>query len=248
MQVPSSSPAPAVFSFNSLDVRVVDRDGEPWFVAADVCSALSFSRPQDALRMVDEDDKYLISFKGALSAGLEVGPRGVLLVNESGVYQIIFQSNKPEAKKFKKWVTSEVLPAIRKTGSYGVPALPTDPMAILKLTFEALEQSSKRIEAVETDIQFIKDNVRLHAWQCKELQLAVNVKVNDFHKQTGVDYKQLYPGVWNKLKLQMHVNSYQAIPAAKFEDALAVVQAFTIRDMPDYVRAQALDLQGGGDI
>ena len=123
MQVQSSSPVPAVFSFESLDVRVVDRDGEPWFVAADVTAALSFSRPQDALRMVDEDDKCLISLKGALSAGLEVGPRGVLLVNESGVYQIIFQSNKPEAKKFKKWVTSEVLPAIRKTGSYSAAPL-----------------------------------------------------------------------------------------------------------------------------
>jgi len=236
-----------VFSFNSLDVRVVDRDGEPWFVAADVCSALSFSRTQDALRMVDEDDKCLISFKGALSAGLEVGPRGVLLVNESGVYQIIFQSNKPEAKKFKKWVTSEVLPAIRKTGSYGVPALPTDPMAILKLTFEALEQSNKRIEAVETQIKEFSENIRLHQWQCYELRLAVTNKVCEFHKLSGVEHRSLYSGIWNKLKVAMQVSSYQSIPAVKFDEAMQTVAGFTIRDMPDYVRAQALDLQDGGN-
>lgn len=125
-----------------------------------------------------------------------------------------------------------------------VPALPTDPMAILRLTFEALEKQQQELSEVKSDIQFIKDNVRLHAWQCKELQLAVNVKVNEFHKMTGVDYKQLYPGVWNKLKLKMQVNSYQSIPAVQFDNALAVVTAFTIRDMPDYVKAQALDLQG----
>lgn len=245
MQVPSSSPAPAVFSFNSHEIRTIVLNGGPWFVAKDVADVLGYAKPQNAIAT---HCKYAKLFNGPESGRLTDSPRGITIIPESDVFRLIIKSQLPAAEKFEAWVMEEVLPAIRKTGSYGVPALPTDPMAILKLTFEALEQSNKRIEAVETDIQFIKDNVRLHAWQCKELQLAVNVKVSDFHKQTGVDYKQLYPGVWNKLKLQMHVNSYQAIPAAKFDDALAVVRAFTIRDMPDYVRAQALDLQDGGDI
>lgn len=117
MQVPSSSPVPAVFSFNSLDVRVVDRDGEPWFVAADVCAALSVGNPSEALKRLDADERTLISIEGA-SNGLPVNA-----VNESGLYSLILTSRKPEAKKFKKWVTSEVLPAIRKTGSYSVAPL-----------------------------------------------------------------------------------------------------------------------------
>lgn len=107
------------FNFAGNRVRVIkDEHGEPWFVAADVCKVLGFDRPHDALRMVDEDDKSLISQKDALYAGLQIGPRGVLTVNESGVSQIIFQSNKPEARAFKKWVTGTVLPSIRKHGGY----------------------------------------------------------------------------------------------------------------------------------
>lgn len=112
MQVQSSSSVPAVFSFNSLDVRVVDRGGEPWFVAADVCSVLAVGNPSEALKRLDADERTLISIEGA-SNGLPVNA-----VNESGLYSLILGSRKPEAKKFKKWVTSEVLPAIRKTGSY----------------------------------------------------------------------------------------------------------------------------------
>ena len=203
MQVPSSSPAPAVFSFNSLDVRVVDRDGEPWFVAADVCAALSVGNPSDVMRRLDEDEK------GVVSIDTLGGRQDVSVVNESGLYAVVMTSRKPEAKKFKKWVTSEVLPAIRKTGSYGVPALPTDPMAILKLTFEALEQSNKRIEAVETQIKEFSENIRLHQWQCYELRLAVTNKVCEFHKLSGVEHRSLYSGIWNKLKVAMQVSSYQ---------------------------------------
>lgn len=241
MQVPSSSPAPAVFSFNSLDVRVVDRDGEPWFVAADVCAALSVGNPSDVMRRLDEDEK------GVVSIDTLGGRQDVSVVNESGLYAVVMTSRKPEAKKFKKWVTSEVLPAIRKTGSYGVPALPTDPMAILKLTFEALEQSNKRIEAVETQIKEFSENIRLHQWQCYELRLAVTNKVCEFHKLSGVEHRSLYSGIWNKLKVAMQVSSYQSIPAVKFDEAMQTVAGFTIRDMPDYVRAHALDLQDGGN-
>lgn len=241
MQVPSSSPVPAVFSFNSLDVRVVDRNGEPWFVAADVCAALSVGNSSDVMRRLDEDEK------GVVSIDTLGGRQDVSVVNESGLYAVVMTSRKPEAKKFKKWVTSEVLPAIRKTGSYGVPALPTDPMAILKLTFEALEQSNKRIEAVETQIKEFNENIRLHQWQCYELKLAVTNKVCEFHKLSGVEHRSLYSGIWNKLKVAMQVSSYQSIPAVKFDEAMQTVVGFTIRDMPDYVRAQALDLRDGGN-
>lgn len=105
--------APTVFNFVSHTLRVVMRDGEPWFVAADVCAALGIGNTSDALRRLDEDEQALVSIEG-----ISRGNDQVNIINESGLYSLILGSRKPEAKKFKKWVTSEVLPAIRKTGSY----------------------------------------------------------------------------------------------------------------------------------
>lgn len=94
-----------------LNLRVIDRAGEPWFVAADVCAAIAHGNPTIAMASVDADDQ----------AKLNLGSRTVNVVSESGLYSLLLRSRKPEAQRFRKWVTSEVLPAIRKTGSYTVP-------------------------------------------------------------------------------------------------------------------------------
>lgn len=102
------------FDFNSHAVRVVtDDDGEPWFVAMDVAEVLGYS---DAHKMTSklEDDEVQNRQIGGF------GPRGVNLINEAGLYSAIITSQKPEAKPFKRWVTHEVLPSIRKTGGYSV--------------------------------------------------------------------------------------------------------------------------------
>lgn len=114
---PVSVSAPLTFSFVSSSLRVILRDGEPWFVAADVCAALDHSNVTQALKRLDDDEQALIS-----NEGIHRGSDQVNVVNESGLYSLILGSRKPEAKKFKKWVTSEVLPAIRKTGRYEAPA------------------------------------------------------------------------------------------------------------------------------
>ena len=111
------------FNFDGAELRTVSIDGEPWFVAADVCAALDLENPTRAIERLDEDEHTLISIQGA-SNGQPVNG-----VNESGLYSLILGSRKPEAKRFKKWVTSEVLPAIRKTGSYNGPVI--DPMKVL---------------------------------------------------------------------------------------------------------------------
>lgn len=112
---------PNLFSFDGVDVRVIMRGGEPWFVAADVCRSLDISNATDAMRRLDEDERTLVSIEGAPPAGLNV-------ISESGLYSLILGSRKPEARRFKRWVTKEVLPAIRKTGSYQTSA---DPMKVL---------------------------------------------------------------------------------------------------------------------
>lgn len=110
------------FSFDRHPVRVIERDGELWFVMNDVAEALEFSRGRDAGRMLDDDEK------GAHILRTPGGDQEVIIVNESGLYALIFKSRKASAKRFKKWVTSEVLPSIRKTGRYEAAAAPVDPM------------------------------------------------------------------------------------------------------------------------
>lgn len=107
-----------VFTFEQQDqlseLATIEINGEVWFVAPDVCKLLELENPTVALKGVDEDDKLTYEI---LRAGQK---RKVNMVNESGLYNLMFRSNKPAAKRFKRWVTKEVLPSIRKTGAYGI--------------------------------------------------------------------------------------------------------------------------------
>lgn len=97
-------------------IRTVTIDGEPWFVGKDVATALGYSNHRDALsKHVDSDDK------GESRIATPSGTQQMTIINESGLYSLILSSKLPSAKKFKRWVTSEVLPSIRKTGSYEIP-------------------------------------------------------------------------------------------------------------------------------
>lgn len=97
-------------------IRVVERDGEPWFVAVDICGALDIANSRDALTRIDEDEKGV-----ALTDTLG-GAQEVAVVNEPGLYSLVLGSRKSEARAFKRWITHDVIPAIRKTGMYATPA------------------------------------------------------------------------------------------------------------------------------
>ena len=98
------------FNFGTHTVRVITRDNQPWFVATDVCEALGYRNTSKAINdHIDEDERY--------NEPLERGG-SILLISESGLYALVLRSRKPEARKFAKWVTSEVLPSIRQTGGY----------------------------------------------------------------------------------------------------------------------------------
>jgi len=104
--------------FNNPDfgeIRMVERDGEPWFVAADVCRALDVSDTWNALQRLDDDEK------GTYSISTPGGEQKMNIVNEPGLYSLVLGSRKPEAKAFKRWMTHEVIPTIRKTGGYLTP-------------------------------------------------------------------------------------------------------------------------------
>lgn len=100
--------------FEGHRVRVVMIDGEPWFVGKDVCETLGIANHNDALGRLDDDERQGVGITDPLG-----NRQTATAINESGLYSLILTSRKPEAKKFKKWVTSEVLPEIRKTGSFG---------------------------------------------------------------------------------------------------------------------------------
>lgn len=104
------------FQFESHSVQVItDDQGEPWFIAKEISAVLGYSDAEAMTRRLDDDEKQNLQIVG-------FGPRGVTVINESGLYSSILGSTKEEAKPFKRWVTHDVLPAIRKTGSYGAPA------------------------------------------------------------------------------------------------------------------------------
>ena len=123
----TSSSSLVPFDFEGSQIRVfTDEQGEPWFVAADVCSTLGIGNVSQALSRLDGDEKTLISNEGAPAGG----PPSLNLINEPGLYTLVLGSRKPEAKRFKRWVTHQVLPAIRRTGSYTVPGTVPTPASL----------------------------------------------------------------------------------------------------------------------
>lgn len=101
-----------IFNYNSNEVRTIQKNGEPWFVLKDVCQILGLGTPAKVAERLDPDEK------GVNQIHTPGGKQEMTCINESGLYNVILRSDKPEAKPFRKWVTSEVLPSIRKTGGY----------------------------------------------------------------------------------------------------------------------------------
>ncbi|MEV2520532.1 BRO family protein, partial [Paenibacillus larvae] len=142
-----------VFNFTGKEVRVIMKDGHPWWVAKDVCSVLDHSDVSMAVKRLDEDEK--------LTQTLFVSGqnRNVWFVNEPGLYSLILTSRKPESKKFKRWVTHEVLPAIRQTGKY---SLSTTPSYMIDEPIKRAEQwiqEQKQKQEIETKALMLEQRV-----------------------------------------------------------------------------------------
>jgi prophage antirepressor-like protein len=139
--------APAIFNFQSYTVRVIVRDGDPWFVASDVADALEYRDAPDMTRVLDEDEIGSTHIVRSTQGG---NPNAAI-ISESGLYHAILKSRKPKAKPFRRWVTGEVLPAIRKTGRYEVPNAPA--ISILSRRWLVYFDHDKRevVKAVPND-------------------------------------------------------------------------------------------------
>lgn len=183
----------SVFDFKSLPVRVITIDKQPWFVAKDVAEVLGHTDPSMMLKHVDEDDKQVINPQKLESVRMteSFGSNTfkVSIINESGLYACIFNSTKPEAKKFKKWVTSEVLPEIRKTNSY---SLNKQEYTIPKTYAEALFEAGRL--ALENDklTAKIKKDAPLVAYAEAVRLSDDSVDFNSFAKMINTGEKRLF--------------------------------------------------------
>ena len=138
------------FLFNDQQVRTVVRDGEPWFVGKDVAIVLGYGNTKDALLShIDEEDRAIL--QRSENATFEIPNRGLTIINESGLYSLIVSSKLPTAKDFKRWVTSEVLPTIRKHGAYMdtdiIEKSLADPDFLIQLATTLKEEMQRRMEA-----------------------------------------------------------------------------------------------------
>jgi len=144
-----------VFNFEANEVRTILKDGEPWFIAKDVCEVLELSDVSKAVSRLDEDEK------GTSTIPTLGGQQKLLSVNEAGLYDLIFASRKPEAKKFRKWVTQEVIPSIRKHGAYMTPTtideLLQNPDLIINLAIQLKEEQQARKKAEEESAKLLEE-------------------------------------------------------------------------------------------
>lgn len=145
----------SVFNFNQNEVRTVVRDdGELWFVASDVANALDYPSAPQMTRNLDDDEKGMHNL---YTLG---GSQQMLIINESGIYSAILKSRKPEAKQFKKWVTSEVLPSIRKNSGYIVGQEVDSPEILmakaLQVANNILESKTKELEAATAKVELLE--------------------------------------------------------------------------------------------
>lgn len=144
---------PQVFNFEENQVRIIlDQQQEPWFASSDVAKILGYNNTGHATRILEQDEKVI---RKVDTLG---GPQKLGFVNESGLYSLIFGSRRREAKKFKKWVTSDVLPTIRETGGYGKQIDLSDP----KLLHQLVLDYTKRVIALEDKLEINQPKVSFY--------------------------------------------------------------------------------------
>ncbi len=188
--------------FNNVefgDVRVIMQNGEPWFVGRDVAKILGYSNIAKAILVhVDNEDKQII--QKSQNGILEIPNRGLILINESGLYSLIMSSKLPSAKHFKRWVTSEILPAIRKHGGYltseKVEEALLNPDVLIKLATQLKVEREQRIKA-EAQLQVAKPKVEYYnEYMKRETTFTVTEVANTMAMGQHQLYKKLCEIGW----------------------------------------------------
>lgn len=222
-------------------IRTVEIEGEAWFVGKDVANSLGFKDSVSALRNnVSKEDKRV----GSVS--LPSGNQNMTVINESGLYSLIFGSKLPSAKKFKRWVTSEVLPALRKHGSYEVPKGPLD---VLQLHYEAIKQVDQKVSAVdsrvdslEAEIQQVKDDLPIFGIEETQIIQAVekrSVELLGGRRSNAFKSKGLKRSVSNYIYNELHrvfgVKTYKALKRKDCGKAMYIIRSY---ELPEGIQSR----------
>lgn len=209
------------------DIRTVAIDGEPWFVGKDVAEALGYSNARDALaKHVDLEDK------GVAKCDTLGGKQDLAIINESGLYALVFGSKLDSAKRFKRWVTSEVLPAIRKNGIYGKPMTA---MELLELQMKATKEVSQRVDSVNDDLQSFKRDMPILGIEESRITGAVRKRgVQCLGGKESAAYQdkslrsRVYSDIYGQLKREFGIGSYKAIKRSQCDVAVGMIETYEL--------------------
>ncbi|HDJ3974953.1 TPA: ORF6C domain-containing protein [Staphylococcus aureus] len=215
------------FNFEELPVNTLTIENEPYVVGNEVAKILGYSNYRNAINNHVEDEDKLrtqIRYAGQL--------RTVTLINESGLYSLIFDASKQSkneniretARKFKRWVTSEVLPTLRKTGAYQVPS---DPMQALRLMFEATEETKQEIKNVKDDVIDLKENQKLDAGDYNFLTRTINQRVAHIQRLHAITNQkqrsELFRDINSEVKKMTGASSRTNVRQKHFDDVIEMI-------------------------
>ena len=198
-----------------LEVRAVEINGEGWLVGKDIAEVLGYSNSSDALRThVDEEDKKQIAYYDLQKLGLnDFGTKGGVLINESGFYSLILRSDMPKAKQFKRWVTSEVLPSIRKTGSY----------------MTELKGQEKMFQLMRSEInEIVSIKIKEIEEKCSDYYRPSSLEKNNISsyikKRLGITkVNDEYELVKQRVLLKLGATKWEDIPVEDLRDSLHII-------------------------
>lgn len=201
-------------------VRVVEHEGEPWFVAKDVCECLELTDVSKTISLLDDDEK------GTNSIRTPGGKQDMLIVSEPGLYSLVLRSRKPEAKAFKRWIVHEVIPSIRRTGGYGAPALPNfrNPAEAARAWADKEEQrlleEQKRL-ALEQRMEEVKPKVVFaESIEVAKTCISVGEMAKLIKQATGYDIGQNRFFEWLRSRGYLHKDGSQTnMPTQRSMDA-----------------------------
>ena len=218
-------------------VRTVVIENEPWFVGKDVANILGYANTKDAISShVEEDDKTII--QRSENTTLEIPNRGLTFINESGLYSLIFSSKLPNAKKFKRWVTSEVLPTIRKHGMYATEELLDNPDVAIA-AFTALKAEREKRKLLEAQIETDKPKV-IFAEAVDEAQTSIlDGDLAKLLKQNGINTGQKRLFEWlraNGYLISRKGNDYNSPTQKSMELGLFEIKERTINNPDGSIR------------
>ena len=190
----------SILTFESREVRLILSNGEPQWIAKDVCEALGIAQPHRSLASLDDDEKgrHIVTTLG--------GPQELQTVNEAGLYSLILRSRKPEAKRFKRWITHEVLPSIRKTGAYSLSITSNTELGILdrfEIYDALLDRLEKNAELARSELRDLPEPLGVLPGFTNSS--AINRVARAYCQLTGCSPGALFASIYNELEFRFGV-------------------------------------------